>query len=276
MSQSSHPALTVLMYHALLEKSVPGVGEVHVEVGLFARHMAWLHAHGYQVLTVPALYHRLRAGQPLAGCVVLSFDDGYLSLLRHAAPILARYDFAPTLFVTTGFVGQPDYRAANFARSAPPADRPLSWPEIRELHRAGWDIQAHSCTHPPHAGLPPAHLHAELAGSKRLLSEHLGLDAQFYAFPYGSYDRHALRALATHGYVAGFSVHSGQVTPASDLRRLPRAEVNTSCDLDIFAHLVQTGYASPVAGHRARLRDAVFHFPLLKDALQAVFNKAVN
>ena len=272
----SRPALTVLMYHALLENPVAGVGAVHIEVGLFARHMAWLHARGYQVLTVPALYQRLRAGQPLAGCVVLTFDDGYLSLLRHAAPILARYGFAPTLFVTTGFVGQPDYRTADFARSAPPADRPLNWPEIRELHRAGWDIQAHSSTHRPHAALPPAHLHAEMADSKRLLAEQLGIDAQFYAFPYGSYDRHALRALAAHGYAAGFSVHSGPVTPASDLRRLLRVEINTGCDPAVFARLVQTGYASRAAGYRAHLRDAMFHFPALKDALQAVFSNAIN
>jgi hypothetical protein len=89
----------------------------------------------------------------------------------------------------------------------------------------------------------------------------------YYAFPYGSYDRHTLRALAAAGYAAGFSVHTGPATPASDPRRLPRIELTAACELATFQQLVTTGYPSAAARHRARLRNYAYRVPLVKDAL---------
>ena len=44
--------------------------------------------------------------------------------------------------------------------------------------------------------------------------------------------------------------------------------MNTRCELSTFAALMRTGYASPAEKYRARLRDALFHSPLVKDGLQ--------
>ena len=263
------------MYHALLAGPVAGLPAVHVEAAMLAQHMAWLHAHGYQVLTVAAWHRQRQAGAWPAKAVVLTFDDGYRSLVERAAPILRQYGFAATLFLTTDFVGQPAFPTA-FSQGAPPHDPPLTWAEVRALQAAGWDIQAHSCTHRPHAALPAAQLKAELEASRQRIVEELGSAVDFYAFPYGSYSRHVLRALRAAGYQAGFAVHGGLATPASDPRRLPRLEINTSCTLPVFEQLVRTGYASPAAHYRARLRDALFHFPVVKDGLRKVFGGLVN
>lgn len=270
------PAVTVLMYHALVEASAAGNGAVHIKIGLFAQHMAWLHAQGYEAITVTELYRRLTAGQLTANSVVITFDDGYLSLLKYAAPTLAKYNLAATLFVTTDFVGRPDYSTAEFAQSVPQRDRPLTWAEIKVLRDAGWDIQAHSCTHRPHAALTIAQLKHELTSSKQLIGSQLEINPRFYAYPYGSYNRLTLRSLVATGYAAGFSVHSGQVGAASDLRRLPRAEINTGCGPAVFAQLVRTGYPSGKQRRRARLRDIIFRYPIIKDAIQALFTKAIN
>lgn len=259
------------MYHALVEQP-PRAGQqsIHIEVSRFAQQLAWLHAQGYAAITVAELDGHLASGQLPAKTVVLTFDDGYLSLRQWAAPLLARYDFRATLFLTTDFVGEADYSAApaDFAQTAPPGDRPLTWPEIRELSATGWAIEAHSCAHWPHAGLAAAALTRELTQSRQLIERELGSPARFYAFPYGSYDRRTLRALGAAGYRAGFSVHGGLVSRRSDRRRLPRIELNTSCELPTFSRLVRTGYASTTDHYRARLRNALFHFPLLKDGLR--------
>ena len=263
--------VAVLMYHALLAgPPAAGVHPVHIGVEAFAGQLAWLHAQGYVAVSVAELAAGRRSGPPPgARLVAITFDDGYLSLLDHAAPLLARYGFRATLFLTTGFVGQPDFTAApDFAPTTPPGDRPLTWAEVRALRDAGWAIEAHSHRHRPHANLAPAGLRQELAHSRDLIGRELGHPPRFYAFPYGSYDRHALRALAGAGYRAGFSVHGGLVTPASDGRRLPRLEINTSTALRVFEKLVRTGYASPAEKYRARLRDALFHYPVLKDGIQ--------
>lgn len=258
------------MYHALVEQPHASHHSLHIEVSRFAEQLAWLHAQGYAALTVGELAEHLASGRLSPKTVVITFDDGYQSLRQWAAPLLARYGFRATLFLTTDFVGKADYAAApaDFAQAAPPGDRPLTWAEVRELSAAGWAIEAHSCTHRPHAGLAAADLSRELAHSQELIERELGSPVRFYAFPYGSYDRRSLRALGAAGYWAGFSVHGGLVSRRSDRRRLPRIELNTSCELPLFIRLVQTGYASAAEHYRARLRDALFHFPLLKDGLQ--------
>ena len=57
---------------------------------------------------------------------------------------------------------------------------------------------------------------------------------------------------------------------------LPRLEVNAQCTLPVFERLVRTGYASAAGQYRARLRDALFHFPVVKDALRQVLGRFIN
>ena len=266
---------TVLMYHALVEKRDSGGHPVHIEVAMFEQQLSWLHAQGYDGITVEEWYSRRSAKQHSRPAVVITFDDGYSSLVDRAAPILKKYGFAATLFLTTDFVGMPAF-PAEFAQAVPPGQRPLTWAEVQTLQAAGWDIQAHSCTHRPHAALPVVQLKIELESSRQTIVNQTNSCAKFYAFPYGNYSRQVLRALQDAGYWAGFAVHSGQISPTSDLRRLPRIEVNADCSSSVFAKLVRTGYASTPGKYRARLRDALFYFPLVKDAMQKAFGGFVN
>jgi peptidoglycan/xylan/chitin deacetylase (PgdA/CDA1 family) len=266
------PQVSILMYHALVEQTAPYMASVHIEQARFAEQMAWLATSGLAVLPLRealATLHQPRGASPV---VALTFDDGYQSLYTHARPILAQYGFAATLFLTTAAVEEPDYNGQppEFARSAPLGDRPLTWAEISELAAAGWAIESHGCSHRPLAGLPAAELAHELMQSRAAIAQHLGHAATYYAFPYGSYDRRTLRALAGAGYAAGFSVHTGPATPASDWRRLPRIEVTAACELPTFQQLVRTGYASPAAQYRAQLRNWAYRVPAVRDALQAV------
>lgn len=267
-----HPQVSILMYHALVERPAPYLAPVHVEVARFAEQMAWLAASGHRVVplaAVPALLCQGGVGDARPA-VALTFDDGYRSLYTQARPILAQYGFVATLFLTTAAVGEPSYagQPPAFAQSAPLGDPPLTWAELRQLQAAGWRIESHGCTHRPLAALPPAELARELQQSRAAIARHLDRAPAFFAFPYGSYDRRTLRALAPAGYQAGFSVHTGPATPASDPRRLPRIELTAATDLATFQRQVATGYASRAGQHRARLRNWAYQAPVVRDWLQ--------
>ncbi len=274
----ARPQVSILMYHALVARPEPYMAAVHVAIARFAEQMAWLAAAGHRVLPLAEALATLRP--PAAGgppVVALTFDDGYQSLYTHARPILQQYGFAATLFLTTDAVGEPSYAGqGEFARSAPAGDPPLRWVELQALQAAGWHIEAHGCSHQALAGRPPAAQLTELRGSRAAIAQHLGRAPRFFAFPYGSYDRHTLRALGPAGYAAGFSVHTGPATPASDPRRLPRLELTASTDLPTFQQLVATGYVSRAAQHRARLRDWAYRVPAVKDAMQTVLRSIKN
>ena len=262
------PRVSLLMYHALVPRHEPYMARVHVEQQQFEAQMAWLATSGHRVIDLADLAEVLRR-PPEAKCpVVLTFDDGYASLHQVARPVLARHGFSATLFLTTDPVGEASYASQpGFADSVPHADRPLTWPELRELQAAGWRIEAHGCTHRPLATLKPAEQVAELHGSRAAIARHLGQAPAFYAYPYGSYTRRTLQALGPAGYQAACSVHTGPATPASDPRRLPRLEITAALDLPAFQRLVATGYLSPLAQRKAWLRNWLFRSPRLKDML---------
>lgn len=254
------------MYHALTDTWEPGVHPIHIGVEMFEQQMAWLSMQNYESITVTELYQRLSKKMSIANTIVITFDDGYLSLLNKASPVLKKYGFVATLFLTTGFVGMSNYAlAGDFARDLPPADRPLTWEELLEMQSSGWDIQAHSCTHRAHDTLLDEELARELDESKYVVKDRLNKDPKFYAFPFGNYNENSLNRLLKANYLAGFSVHSGQVSAASDIRRLPRNEINMECALPLFARLARSGYRSNLEKYRCWLRNLLFYYPRIKD-----------
>jgi peptidoglycan-N-acetylglucosamine deacetylase len=66
--------------------------------------------------------------------VVLTFDDAVKSHRTFVAPLLKEFGFRATFFVTQNWMSD----TANF----------MSWEDIGELHRMGFEIGNHSWTHP--------------------------------------------------------------------------------------------------------------------------------
>lgn len=82
--------------------------------------------------------------------VVLTLDDAVKSQRRFVAPLLRELGFSATFFITHRFMNDP----ANF----------MTWEEVGELHRMGFEIGNHSWTHPDFSTpRNAAHLPGELA-----------------------------------------------------------------------------------------------------------------
>lgn len=67
--------------------------------------------------------------------VVLTFDDSSTSHATVAAPLLKRYGFGATFFITEGFTFPTNKRDY------------MTWEQIAELHRAGFEIGNHTRDH---------------------------------------------------------------------------------------------------------------------------------
>ena len=77
----------------------------------------------------------------------------------------------------------------------PPRDRMLSLGELRELRAAGWEIGAHTVSHPWLARIPRAEAREEMERCREELREHLGIERPSFCFPAGSCSEE-LRVLA--------------------------------------------------------------------------------
>lgn len=144
---------------------------------------------------------------PKGRTLVVTFDDGYRSVLEHAKPILDRHGIPGTLFVPTDWPD--DLRPMRWDGIdrwlATPFEQELvqlRWDHLRHLAAAGWEIGSHTCSHPRLTTVTDDALARELTGSKSQIETELELPCTSLAYPYGDVDRRVEVAAANAGYVA--------------------------------------------------------------------------
>jgi peptidoglycan/xylan/chitin deacetylase (PgdA/CDA1 family) len=164
--------------------------------------------------------------------VLLTFDDGYQSILRCALPHLIAFGFPAVLFVPTGFVGD----VSRFdEKTREPMEPICSWDELRELQHGGISIESHGVSHCHFSEVDRARLVFELESSRRAIIKELGANSLMLAFPYGDAGSdypETGRALAETGYRCAFLYGGGaQSFPISDPYRIARIPMGPDIEL---------------------------------------------
>jgi peptidoglycan/xylan/chitin deacetylase (PgdA/CDA1 family) len=116
----------------------------------------------------------------------LTFDDGHISNVEVAAPILQSRNLTAQFFITVGWTGKkPGY---------------MGWSELRSLHEAGHTIGAHGWTHALLTHCNDEGLQTELRYSRLVLEDQLGTSITTMSLPGGRYNRRVLAACEDVGY----------------------------------------------------------------------------
>ncbi len=104
----------------------------------------------------------------------------------------------------------------------------LSLRQLRGLIAAGWEIGAHSRTHPDLTTLDDRSLRSEVAGSRRDLERLLGVKVATFCYPAGRNDARVRATVRAAGYSAATTVDPGVAAPDGDRFVLPRIRVDGS------------------------------------------------
>ncbi|MEV4438820.1 polysaccharide deacetylase family protein [Streptomyces sp. NPDC049577] len=223
----------ILMYHAVAHTPARAALRLSVTPGAFAEQMRLLAAFGFTPLTTGELATAWREGRPLpAKPVLITFDDGYEGVHRHALPVLSEHGFAATLFASTGWL-----RGAHEAGGA--LDLMLSWDQLRELAGAGMEIGGHSHTHPQLDRLPDDELAFEVGRCRELLSAELGVRPVSFAYPYGYSSRRVRRAVRSAGFGVSLAVGNGLAARRQGPYALERVTVRRSTGIEEFERMVE-------------------------------------
>jgi peptidoglycan/xylan/chitin deacetylase (PgdA/CDA1 family) len=225
----------ILMYHEIATRE-DTTSHLAVSPTSFAAQLKYLYEAGFSTLTVSGLVSAL-SGDPARlpeRPVVITFDDGFADFHRQALPLLRDYDFTATVFVTTGWIADAKPCAVNRNRA-----QMLSWSQIREAAAAGIEIGAHSHQHPQLDQLAPKRLHDELATSKALLEDGLGVIIPSLAYPFGYSNARVRRMARDIGYTHAFAVSNAIADSTYDEFTLPRLTIHRSTGPTVFENIVQ-------------------------------------
>jgi peptidoglycan/xylan/chitin deacetylase (PgdA/CDA1 family) len=211
----------ILMYH-----SIGGSDRLAVRPEAFADQLAYLKDGGYTPITFGELVRtRRRPAQP----VVITFDDGYDDFHKRALPLLDRFGFRATVFVTTGWI-----RDAGPYAAGRPLGPTLSWKQIAEITSCGVEVGGHGHSHAQLDQLSDAVLRTELLRSKRLLEDRLGRSVTTMAYPYGYSSARVRREVRKAGYDAACAVANALTTGGEDRLAVPRLTVRAGTSITDF------------------------------------------
>jgi peptidoglycan/xylan/chitin deacetylase (PgdA/CDA1 family) len=226
----------VLLYHAILPRPHE---DYTVAPRDFAAQMEWLSGEGFQ----PVLLRELEglSEREAAGAVVLTFDDGHVSFLDHAWPLLAEYRFKSAVNVVGRHVG-------GFLSHGNPC---VSWDECRYLAGSGLvEVGCHSHDlHRRQAGLSKRSavkalnekLDQDLARFQRDYTAEMGTGADILAWPFGLYDDASVAIAQRAGFRHILTSDPGYFVSGGGLLRIPRLVVTNSMDLRAFRVLIRRG-----------------------------------
>jgi peptidoglycan/xylan/chitin deacetylase (PgdA/CDA1 family) len=199
------PDTPILTYHSIGHRTPPGFAPWVVHPQRFAAQLGTLADAGLNTLTVRDLVHRRQADRPPDNAVVLTFDDGFADFLEHAVPVLQSLRMTATLFIISGAVG------GEF-RGLPTLD----WPALQAIRDAGFEIGAHSHSHPALDRLAPEQAMAEIKGCKQHIEDKLGIEVHSFAYPFGYYNRQTRQAVVSAGYSSACALHYAFSPPDDD------------------------------------------------------------
>jgi peptidoglycan/xylan/chitin deacetylase (PgdA/CDA1 family) len=222
---ASMEPVPILMYHVLASPP-PGVAypDLFVRPADFSAEMSWLGQRGYHAVTLDTVWRAWHGrGRLPKRPIVLSFDDGYRSDIGVALPVLKSHDWAGVLNLAWHNLGP----------------RGLAPRGVRRLIHAGWEIDAHSLTHPDLTAVGNAQLEKEVAGSRRQIRRTFHVSVDFFCYPAGRYDARVIAAVEHAGFFGATSTEYGLARP-SDPFTLDRIRIDGSDGLRGFASKLMT------------------------------------
>lgn len=115
---------------------------------------------------------------------IITFDDGYASVVSDGLPILTRLRVPATVFVIGNRIGGDNQWPGQW-RSIP-SMRLADSAQLKDLVAAGITIGSHSWSHPVLTDIDAEHLRTEVEASADRLEQTLQTPVRHFAYPYGA------------------------------------------------------------------------------------------
>ena len=211
-------APVVLLYHRIGRPKLSSlVAGQYVCPGLFRSGLDYLTSKSWRAATLEDIVGNRCDGNQFA----ITFDDGYQSVYEHAYPAMVERHMTGTVYVVSGAIGginEWDSRAGDTREPM------MSTAQVREMSDAGFEIGAHTVSHPRLTLISDDQLEREIVDSKHALEDIIGREVVSFAYPYGDRDERVIEAVKAAGYKYAVSTRLG-VANLDGVFEIPRVNV---------------------------------------------------
>jgi peptidoglycan/xylan/chitin deacetylase (PgdA/CDA1 family) len=233
----------ILLYHRF---GPVAADSMTVTTTLFESHLKYLKDNGYQVIPLRELtdHYLGKKGAPHPYSVVITADDGHISVYKDMFPLVKQYQIPVTLFIYPSAISNAPYA--------------MTWGQLRELKETGmFDLQSHTFWHPnfkkDKKRLAPAEyenfVSMQLKKSKEKLEKELGVGVDMLAWPFGIYDDDLIHKAQEAGYTATYTMERHPASALDKVIALPRYLITNGDSGRIFTTIL--------AGSPRRWKDAL-------------------
>jgi peptidoglycan/xylan/chitin deacetylase (PgdA/CDA1 family) len=223
----------ILVYH----RFGPIVADsMTVRTATFAAQLEWLTSQRYQIIPLRRLLDAL--GDPAKSlpdrAVVITADDGHISVYREMFALVEQYKIPVTLFIYPSAISNASYA--------------MTWDQLGTLSRSGFfNIQSHTFWHPnfnhERATLAPdayrKFVMTQFLQSRQVLERRLGGKIDLLAWPFGIHNPELEQWATEAGYIAAFTLLRAPASRASGRLALPRYLMTDSDSGARFAALIE-------------------------------------
>lgn len=278
LSRMAFPGAAILCFHGIrrsTDTSIP-FRDLHVSEETFENHCRLIATACHPISLDDVRAARAGTRSLPARPVIVTFDDGYSSVLHAALPILERYGIPAAVFVCATPVLQSENfwfdtlccrdgedavaRAGNLAyaqwqsltesvRTASNPDashRPLTRSELARLAASSLiEIGGHTLSHPALARATAQEQLGEIAGCRIALEEMLGRPVNAFAYPFGRLREHyrpeTVKAVRDAGFDMAFTTNASFVDDRCDAFEIPRfVMLDSVTDIELAHRLVHS------------------------------------
>lgn len=234
-------SIKVLMYHRIIKDTSGNINNWHaVSEENFRKQMKILESLNFTPITFEdyQLYLDDKLTLPKKP-IIITFDDGHLDTFEIARPILRELDMRAVIFI----MGNRNLRYAVWDQKYED-DRCLLMTDEQVLtaRSEGFEIGAHSMTHPTLPNLSIGELVEEIQGSKESIEKLLGERVLSFAYPFGRLDPRVYQIVRESGFKFACAVFTGPPDFGKDFTEIRRLAINYKTNTLQFLMRLLTPY----------------------------------
>jgi peptidoglycan/xylan/chitin deacetylase (PgdA/CDA1 family) len=174
----------ILLYHRLFNEK-PDNHKYSIHKNEFEKQIKYLSDNGFQSILIKDLNKAHTYISSDKKPIAITFDDGNYSDYTIALPILRKFGFVATFFVTVNWIGKKNF---------------LQWSHLKKICEVNMSVQSHSLTHPILSDLQSIKLYKEVSESKKIIENRINSIVNFFSIPGGFFSKELLSILKQVNY----------------------------------------------------------------------------